>query len=680
MNEPTEGLPPSTVQESLPDTLGGKLRRVFFGGAHDFRDPSLRHKISLIAFLAWVGLGADGLSSSAYGPDEAFRKLGDHTYLTLVLASPLPSPYSSSPIAYSRIIEHFPGAAAATSWPPSSSAARPASCPGCALLVDYILTITVSIASGGDAVFSLLPPDFSKYKLAVEFAAILFLMAMNLRGVKESVTVLIPIFLTFVATHVILIFGGILFHLAQSARRRRRGIPGLPSRRSTNWVPGGISSFSCAPIPRGAGTYTGIEAVSNGLGIMREPKSGNRQAHHGVHGHLARRSPPAACSSATCSLHVTPSKDKTMNAVLAEALRLRPSAPAALPVGTAFVLITIASEAVLLLVAAQTGFIDGPRVMANMAVDSWLPRKFAALSDRLTTQNGVLLMGIAAAATLAYTRGHTVLLVVMYSINVFVTFSLSEAGMLRFWIRHRKTQRQWKRNLAVHALGLVLCLAILCIMVFEKLTEGGWLTLTVTAGLIALCFGIRRHYRRVSDSLKEVDRTFASLPSHLSAPVHAPELDPSAPTAVLLVGGYGGLGIHMLLSLQRLFPDTFKNIVFASVGVIDSSFFQHEEGVETIGQQAKTALEQYADLARRMGKPCITSSRIGTDVVEEASTLSLEISRQFPRSVFFAGTLVFDHPHWYDRFLHNETAYAVQRRLKAVGLPLVVLPLLLRRS
>ena len=103
--------------------------------------------------------------------------------------------------------------------------------------------------------------------------------------------------------------------------------------------------------------------------------------------------------------------------------------------------VTLFSEAMLLVVAAQAGFIDGPRVLANMAVDSWVPHRFAALSERLTTQNGILLMGAAALAALLYTSGNVGHLVVMYSINVFLTFSLSMLAMLRFWYQHRRTRR-----------------------------------------------------------------------------------------------------------------------------------------------------------------------------------------------------------------------------------------------
>src|SRR6476620_3020200 len=148
-------------------------------------------------------------------------------------------------------------------------------------------------------------------------------------------------------------------------------------------------------------------------------------------------------------VHATPEEGKTMNAVLFERV-----AGAwhigAWPVGTWFVVTALFSEGALLFVAAQAGFLDGPRVMANMATDSWLPHRFSALSERLTMRNGVLLMGVAAALLVAYTGGNVSRLVVMYSINVFVTFSLSNIAMTRFWIRARKEDPSWARHLPAH--------------------------------------------------------------------------------------------------------------------------------------------------------------------------------------------------------------------------------------
>src|SRR6185369_9969968 len=235
----------------------------------------------------------------------------------------------------------------------------------------------------------------------------------------------------------------------------------------------------------GGGTYTGIEAVSNGLQIMREPRvqTGRRTMLY-----MAVSLAFTASGILLCYLlmNVLPVEGKTMNAVLATRLaghwHLGP-----IPIGTAFVITALVSEGALLFVAAQAGFIDGPRVMSNMASDSWLPHRFAALSERLTTENGVLLMGGAAVAAIVYTGGDVGKLVVMYSINVFVTFSLSQAGMVRHWWQVRKEQGDWWKHMPINLIGLIMCLAILVVTVAEKFVEGGWITLVITLVLVAIC-------------------------------------------------------------------------------------------------------------------------------------------------------------------------------------------------
>src|SRR5947208_7981250 len=131
----------------------------------------------------------------------------------------------------------------------------------------------------------------------------------------------------------------------------------------------------------------------------------------------------------------------------------------------------------------------------------------------------------------------------MYSINVFATFSLSQTGMVRFWIRHRKTQPEWKKHLPVHATGLVLCFSILCVMLSMKFTEGGWITVAITFVCIALCFAIHRHYKDVAARVREVEKSLEDLPAEPGGKA-LPAFDPKKPTAVILVGGYARLGIH----------------------------------------------------------------------------------------------------------------------------------------
>jgi amino acid transporter len=662
-------------EESKPTTFLGKARRWLFGKPRSLRDPSVFQKISLVAFLAWVGLGADGLSSSAYGPAEAFKvlidpELGDHRYLALGLAIATALTVLVISYAYSRIVEQFPfgggGYIVATRLlGPSFGVVS-----GSALIVDYVLTITISIAAGTEAIFSFLPAHFQPWRLTVEFAAIAFLVMINLRGVRESVTLMTPIFVLFLVTHAVLIFGTFVV----------RG-PQLPELAET-WKTAfsndlrtlgfaGVAALFLRAFSMGAGTYTGIEAVSNGIPIMREPKV-----------ETAKRTMVLMAVSLAVTaggiligyllLQVSPVEGKTLNAVLAEQFAAA-VAPAGIPIGAWFVVTTLVAESLLLLVASQTGFIDGPRVMANMATDSWLPHRFAQLSERLTMQNGVLLMGGTSLLALLYTRGNVTHLVVMYSINVFVTFSLSQASMCRFWYHGRGDHPDWVKHIVVHVVGLIICLSILAVILYEKFRQGGWVTLAFTGGLILLCFTIRRHYQTVYKSLLRLDEILAALPT--TKPATVPKLEPTKPTAVLLVNEFSGLGVHSLLTIQRLFPGYFKNVIFVGVGVIDSASFKDVQMVEEVRARVENALRRYVDLAHRFGLAADYRFSVGTEAVVEAEKLCREVAKEFPRSIFFAGRLVFEEEKWYQRLLHNETAYAIQRRLQFAGLNAMVLPI-----
>ncbi|HEY6908192.1 MAG TPA: amino acid permease [Myxococcales bacterium] len=677
MTTPAPSVPPGPEERPR---AAQRLRRFLLGRPKDLQDPHLFRHISLVAFLAWVGLGADGLSSSAYGPEEAFKNLGEHTYLAVFLAGATAFTVLIIAASYSRVIEHFPFGGGGYVVASRLLGPRAGVVSGSALIVDYVLTISISIAAGGDAVFSVLP-DGARWanlaivglplKLHVELAGILVLVVLNLRGVKESVTALMPIFLVFLLTHALVIAAGIGLHLGRVHEVVGQVSTGLSHGIATLGT-GGLLLLFVRAYSLGGGTYTGIEAVSNGLQIMREPRvhTGKRTMVY-----MALSLALTAAGIILCYLLLDiryADPDHTMNSLLAA--RLAGNIQLfGLPVGRWFVFVTLLSEALLLFVAAQAGFIDGPRVMANMAHDSWFPHRFSALSDRLTMQNGVLLMGGAGLAMLLYTRGRVDALVVMYSINVFVTFSLTQIAMIRYWLKRetRTRQRDWKSHIWIHVVGGVLCVTILTITVAEKFAEGGWLTVAATGALIALCMAIRRHYTGVFARLKRLDEILAALPS---GPAARQSLDPAKPTAVLLVGGYSGLGVHSLLTVLRLFPRYFKNVLFVTVGVVDSATFQGVEEVDRVRAEAEEGLQKYVQHAERMGLPSDYRLSMGTEAVSESVRVAGEIAREFPRAIFFAGKLIFERERWFDRLLHNETAYAMQRRLQFAGLQMVVLP------
>src|SRR5436190_9946234 len=189
-----------------------KLRKLVIGAPLDPLSQRTRQHIALAAFLAWVGLGADGLSSSAYGPEEAFRALGAHTHLGLYLALATAATVFIISLAYNQVIELFPTGGGGYRVATSLIGPRAGLVSGAALIVDYVLTIAISIASGVDALFSLLPASVGAFKLGTELFLVTVLLMLNLRGMKESIRVLLPIFLGFVVTHVFLIAYGILGH------------------------------------------------------------------------------------------------------------------------------------------------------------------------------------------------------------------------------------------------------------------------------------------------------------------------------------------------------------------------------------------------------------------------------------------------------------------------------------
>ena len=645
-------------------SLFQKIRGILIGKPRNIKDPSLFHKLALIPLLAWIGLGADGLSSASYGPEEAFKDLGKHTYLAIFLALATALTVFIISYAYSRIIEYFPSGGGGYIVATHTLGERAGVISGAALLVDYMLTITVSIVSCGDAIFSFFPVAWQPYKTIFEVGAILFLVMINLRGIKESVTMLAPIFLTFVVTHVLLIGYGILSHAGQIAtvahQIRADYKTGLVS--LGGW---GMLFLFLRAFSMGGGTFTGIEAVSNGLQILREPR-----VHNGKRTmvYLASSLAITAGGILVCYLllGVSPVAGKTLNAVLAGKVF------SGWGVGGLLALVTIFSEGALLLVGAQTGFVDGPRVMANMAVDYWFPHRFASLSSRFTIQNGVLLMGGAAVLLLIYSKGNITTLVVMYSINVFLTFSLSELGMSRFFIRNRKTEPHWKKHLPVHLTGLTVCLTVLTITTIEKFPVGGWLTLVITTFVIILCYLTRAHYNKVKGGVRELD-DLLNIPT-TGKPNTAPP-DPKQMTAIQLVNGYNGFGVHTFLTIIRSFPGLYKNFVFVSVAEVDVGSFKGSDAVSCLESSACDSLRKYVDLARRMGFPADFRYDLGTDIVETASRLCERAASEFPRSTVFAGQSVFRQTNIIRRLLHNETAFAIQQELRWKGITTVILPI-----
>jgi len=647
------------------------IKRLLFGKAKSLGDHRLFHQLWLGAVFAWVGLGADGLSSSCYGPEEAFKALGAHNHLSLLVAAMTIVTIVVICASYSQIIGLFPSGGGGYLVASKLLSPTAGLVSGSALLIDYVLTITLSVASGADALFSLLPSSLIAWKLPFAFGGLLFLTLANLRGVKESVMLWAPVFFTFIATHVLAIGYATWTHagaLGTVAQGMRTDIHGVSA--ELGFV--GLLALLLKAYSLGAGTFTGIEAVSNGLPILQEPRvqTGRRTM---LYMGLSLALMVGGLMFAYLLCRVQPSEGKTLNAVLFEGLCSDWGTA-----GRIFLVLTLCSEALLLLIAAQTGFLDGPRVLANMALDRWFPTRFANLSDRFVTQNGVLLMAVAAGLMMAFTGGLVDKLIIFYSINVFITFTLSQAGMVRHWYSHRRQEPRWLRRLSVNAAGLLLTSFILVMLIVEKFSEGAWLTLVVTGSLAAFACFVRRHYDSTRTSLGRLDGIVEACEAeHVGGRGDGPvaPVDPRARTAVILVNGYNGLGLHTLTNIPGLFGDTYRNFVFVEVGLVDAGNFKGADEIAALRSHTAADAERYVRLARARGYNAEAFTSIAHDAAGEILHLAEEVSGRFPNRVFFAGQLVFERETRLTRWLHNHLVFNLQRRFFLAGIPFVIVPI-----
>ncbi|MBF0478055.1 MAG: APC family permease [Candidatus Omnitrophica bacterium] len=651
-----------------------KFKLVVIGKSKNPQDSQIFHNLSLMAFFAWVGLGADGLSSSCYGPQEAFLALGHHTYLSIFVALATVITICVISASYSQIVEVFPSGGGG--YQVASKLLSPSwgMISGCALLIDYVLTITVSIASGADAVFSLLPPHFIHYKLWFALFSIIVLTLLNMRGVKESVLTLVPIFLVFVFTHVFIIIYFFFHHLPELPNIAHAAHADVSSAVSQiGWL--GVIFLILRAYSMGAGTFTGLEAVSNAVSLLREPRvktAKKTMVYMAVS--LSVIVLGLMLAYIVYDLHFV--EGKTLNAVLFEKITSSWGIG-----GYIFVLIALISEATLLFIAAQTGFLGGPRVLANMAVDRWFPTRFSMLSDRLVIQNGVLIMSILALALLIFTHGSVSLLVVFYSINVFITFVLSQLGMVRHWWNNRSKVTDWFKKMLVNGIGLVLTAFILVSMIVLKFNDGGWATLVVTGALIAFAIYIKKHYLQTAKLLKRLNNLVVAAenspvehdPTKTASLIKNPDF--SAKTAVILVTGFNGMGLHTLFGIFRFFGQTFKNYVFVQVGVIDVENFNSSEEVKSVETKVKHDTDRYVAYIQGQGFYSEGIWSVNVDAVEGVVDLAPQVLKKYPNSVFFGGQLIFPEETLISRFLHNYTSFALQKRLYWQGVPFVILPI-----
>lgn len=629
---------------------------------------SLLRSAALIPLFAFVGLGADSLSSSSYGPEEAFIALQGHPSLILFVAALTVITIGVVSASYCQIIEMFPRGGGGYVVASKLLSPKLGLLSGCALLVDYILTITISVASGVDAFYSVIPEGHHHFKIEVKVIVIILMTLLNLRGIKESIFPWVPVFILFITTHAFAFLWALFFHM--NAVPEMIGHTLVESSSIIN--ASGIGAFLFIILnaySMGSGTYTGIEAVSNGMSLIKEPKVINAKRTM-VYISLSLALTVIGLVVSYLLYHVSHQTGQTLNAVLFNKIGEEIGSPW----GRLFATVTLFSETALLFVAAETGFLGGPQVISNMSRDHWFPHSFMSLSDHFVMHHGVLVMGTAAALVMMYTVGSVSTLVILYSLSVFVTFTLSQLGMVLHWWNERNKNHKWGRKFLINGFGFLLTFSILISLSIIKFSHGAWLTMIFVGALFFTGICIKRYYGYFFAQLSACTRPIPSR-SELK---QAPDAPVGTHTAVLMVGGAQGLSRHAIAKVLQNFGQSIGNFVFLQVGLIDSGVFKGESEIEALEHRIEREINHLVNLMQEKGYRSEARTSIGVDVGDEIEKLAIVVLKDYPEAIFFGGQLVLPKENMISRWLHNQTLFVIQRRLYHLGCTFIILPIYIK--
>lgn len=630
----------------------------------------VQQKNSLTTTLAWAGLGANSLAAACYGPENSFLALAGHTELGLPLMIITVISLALLALAHIQMLRLFPSGGGNYQVATHLLGPHAGLVAGAALLVDYTLAIGVSLASGVEALFSFLPLDAHTYKLPIEVGLVVGLAVLNLRGLHLAIRLLLPIVFSFFVVHAVLIVYGLSLKipdLGVVVHETSAGVWKL-SAASGNLF---ILITLLRSFGLGGSTHSGVEAISNNVNLLAEPRvKTGRQTMLYVSISLAFIAGGLIALYSLYQVRAIPGE--TLNAsVFAQilgSLHLDSVTSKTLLLGI------MALEAAILFVAANSVLIYAQSLLAHLASDSWLPHQFRNLSERLVRQNGIVFVSSCALAVLVWTGGELSVLLVYYSITVFLSFVLAKAGLVRFWWAQQDKSKFWIVRMAVAMAGLFVASAILSITLTDRFFLGGWATLCLTLFAVVCCSLIRRHYNWVDERRREMDRQFALSEDEL-AHVKLLETRQEGATIVLLSTCNWGPAIHTLLWVQRLFPGHFKNVhLICAVGV-DARTVSVREHQARQTKNFSAAIAQVKAFCGTCDLYFSHAIAYGTDPVEELTTLAQEAIRDIPDCVCFANKLIFPHEKRLGEWLHNQTALALQRRLQAESIPLVILPI-----
>jgi amino acid transporter len=439
--------------------------------------------------------GLDALSSVAYGPDEILYALllagSAGLAFDLPVAAAIAVLLAIVAFSYRQTIYAYPRGGGSYTVAKENLGVRPGLVAAAALMVDYLTTIAVSVTAGTAAIVAFVP-GLNTHRVVFDVAVIVLLILINLRGVREAgAAFVLPAYLFIGSLGALLIVGAVHVVL--------HGTPAAAH--PTPAASQGVSLFLVLRAFAGGCTaMTGIEAIANGVPAFKKPSSRNAA---GTLITLALILGVLFLGVAALGRAVGAVPTDESNVVAQIGHTVVGNSPL-------FYLVQV-SAAIVLMLAANTSFNGFPRLAAVMAEDDWFPHSLSHRGFRLAYSNGIIAIGVLAIALVVAFGGSTHSLIPLFAVGVFLCFTLSQAGMVRHWHRHRGDG--WRRKAAINGTGAVATGVVTLIVVGEKFTAGAWIVVLLILVLVALFYAVHGHYQRVRQQL-----TIDHLPDELYAP------------------------------------------------------------------------------------------------------------------------------------------------------------------
>ena len=630
------------------------------------RSDDLGHTL-LPKRIALPVFASDALSSVAYAPDEILLTLS-----IAGLAATTISPWVGLAVvvvlltvvaSYRQNVHAYPSGGGDYEVASVNLGRNAGITVASALLVDYVLTVAVSISSGAQYAASALPA-LSGHEASFASLMVVLLMAMNLRGIRESGTFFaIPTYAFMVAILGMCGYG--LLRLAagdlpqvESADLDIATAPGYGDQMTTF----ALMFLLARAFSSGCAALTGVEAISNGVPAFRKPKSRNAATTLLLLGMIAITMMMSVIVLANQMglKYVDPHDLERMtrngeelppgfdqHTVIAQIARAIYSD---FPPGF---YLTVTVTGVILVLAANTAFNGFPVLGSILAQDGFAPRALGSRGDRLAYSNGIVFLAVMAIILIQVFNAETTRLIQLYIVGVFVSFNLSQLGMIRHWTRHLKSEkdpaerRRMVRSRMINAIGLTFTAVVLVIVLLTKFLEGAWITILAMIVFFMIMRGIRAHYDNVEQELA------------------ADEEDKVLPTRV-----------HAIVLVSKLHKPTLRALAFAKATRPNVL-----EGVYVADNAVATnrLLEEWDE--RNLGVPLKVLHSPYRELVKPIVDYAMEIKKANPRGVVAVYIPEYVVGRWWEQLLHNQTALRLKGRLLfAPGVMVTSVPYQLRSS